>query len=119
MRRPAIAPNACCSAALPQLSIQTVMPVMMTLNRQYLAVMRMMALSWPFSPTLDAPIMMVEGAMETPIDPPSDCAAANKVPLLPSSSAVSYCNAPNMMLELVLLPVIKVPSTPTTGASRP
>ena len=57
------------------------------------------------------------GATMLPSEPPTDCAAAISTVLTPRPRAVSACRAPNITFEVVLLPVMKQPSTPMKGDS--
>ena len=71
--------------------------------------------SLPDNPTLATPIIIVDGAIATPSEPPTDCAADKITPLSNNICAVSYCSSPNIILEFVLLPVINVPRLPING----
>ncbi len=71
--------------------------------------------SRPASPAVLQPTMTLAGASIEPRDPPAVCAPRMINVLIPTSWAVFCCNGAKITLELVLLPVMKAPSTPMRG----
>ena len=71
--------------------------------------------SLPDRPTMAVPTSTFAGAMALPSEPPIDCTAAMVTAETPRAPAVSCWSTPNITFEFVLLPVMKVPSTPMNG----
>ena len=71
--------------------------------------------SLPPIPTIAVPTNIFAGAIDEAIDPPIVWILEIVTIPIPNFVAVSSCNAPNMMFELVLLPEIKVPKAPMNG----
>lgn len=62
------------------------------------------------------PRIILLGLIAAPMAPPAYCAPGIAAVLAPRSFAVVIWKLPNKILELMLLPVINVPRSPTNGA---